>query len=292
MISVGGNFYCVPDTDPEARRGGPEPHASEIRIFEDGALIARPPGSGGQGPPPGRSRPPQGAAPRRAARCRAGRRSGRSAFYDAVGTPARGRRGPDMTETSGQYPRRAGRAEDAARAGGAGSHRAAARAGEITAIEAIDALLSEEYATRETRRIDGRSAHRQAPAGQDARELRVQLPALARPRADRGSGPARLHPSRRGRPLPRPARHRQEPSGHGARRCRRQGRPEGLSRLPGRTDRGAEPGRTRGPAGREDPLLCPRLAADRRRDRLPADHARAAPTCSSSSSTRATKRAP
>ena len=42
MVSVGGNFYSVPDT---ARRRTLEiqHHATELRIFEDGQIIARHP---------------------------------------------------------------------------------------------------------------------------------------------------------------------------------------------------------------------------------------------------------
>ncbi|MFD2740991.1 IS21-like element helper ATPase IstB [Sulfitobacter aestuarii] len=56
--------------------------------------------------------------------------------------------------TSRQNPRRAGRAEDAPCVEALDHTIQRLENGEITAIEAIDALLSEEYATRETRRID------------------------------------------------------------------------------------------------------------------------------------------
>ena len=42
MISVGGNFYSVPDTT-RRRRLEVQHHATELRIFEDGQLIARHP---------------------------------------------------------------------------------------------------------------------------------------------------------------------------------------------------------------------------------------------------------
>ncbi|WP_036796628.1 IS21 family transposase [Leisingera caerulea] len=84
MISVGGNFYSVPDT---ARRRTLEVqhHATELRIFEEGQLIARHPVLEGKArrrvdpahrkaPPP---RPPLPPAPQRLRRP--------LDFYDAVG---------------------------------------------------------------------------------------------------------------------------------------------------------------------------------------------------------------
>jgi len=55
---------------------------------------------------------------------------------------------------SGPDQRRDGWPEDAPRSRGARSYDAKTEQGEITAIEAIDSLLSEEYSTRETRRVD------------------------------------------------------------------------------------------------------------------------------------------
>lgn len=52
--------------------------------------------------------------------------------------------------------------------------------GEITAIEAIDSLLSEEYSTRDAP-DRYRVAHLQAVADQDVGKLRLQLPALIGP---------------------------------------------------------------------------------------------------------------
>ena len=48
MVSVGGNFYSVPDT-VRKRVLEIQHHAAEIRIFEDGALIARHPVLEGKG---------------------------------------------------------------------------------------------------------------------------------------------------------------------------------------------------------------------------------------------------
>ena len=75
--------------------------------------------------------------------------------------------------------------------------------GEIGALEAIDALLSEEYATRETRRI-GVSLKTAKLTPPKTLELRLHLPAFARPGPHHGARPARLHRSRRGRAFSRP----------------------------------------------------------------------------------------
>jgi Mu transposase-like protein len=48
MISVGGNLYSVPDT-ARKRLLEVQHHATEIRIFEDGTLIARHPVLEGKG---------------------------------------------------------------------------------------------------------------------------------------------------------------------------------------------------------------------------------------------------
>ena len=72
-------------------------------------------------------------------------------------------------------------------------------------------------AAREPPRQDG-AADGAAVDHQDARRLRLLLPALARPEPHHGARRAGVHRPRRGRPLHRPARHRQEPSGQRARR--------------------------------------------------------------------------
>src|SRR6056297_2240238 len=145
--------------------------------------------------------------------------------------------------------------------------------GEISVLEAIDGLPAEEHATREGRR--GGVALKTAPhAAEDAGELRLLLPALARPQPDHGARPARLRRPRRGRPLPRPARNRQVASRLGPRRRGGEGRPQRLSLHARRARRGARARRARGPADREDPLPRPAQPAHRRRDRLPPDHAR------------------
>ena len=76
---------------------------------------------------------------------------------------------------------------------------------------------------------------------QDARRLRLRLPALARPQPHPGARPARLRRPPRGRPPARPARHRQDAPGHRARRRGGQGRPQRLLRHPGRPRRRRSP---------------------------------------------------
>ena len=107
-----------------------------------------------------------------------------------------------------------GRPQDAARPRDPRRHACAgSSAARSTALEAIDALLAEELTLRENRRIktaldDGAALHHQ-----DARRLRLLLPALARQEPHHGARRARVHRPRRGRAPPRPARHRQEPPG-------------------------------------------------------------------------------
>jgi hypothetical protein len=84
MLSIGGNFYSVPDT---ARRRTLEVqhHATELRIFEEGHLIARHPVLEGKArrrvDPAHRKAPPQRPAPRPTSQ---GLRRPLD-FYDAVG---------------------------------------------------------------------------------------------------------------------------------------------------------------------------------------------------------------
>lgn len=84
MISVGGNYYSVPDT-ARHRTLEVQHHATELRIFEEGQLIARHPVLEGKArrrvdpahrkaPPP---RPPLPPSPQRLRRP--------LDFYDAVG---------------------------------------------------------------------------------------------------------------------------------------------------------------------------------------------------------------
>ena len=95
--------------------------------------------------------------------------------------------------------------------------------GEIGALEAIDALLAEELDIRGEPPRRRRPQDRQAEPAEDARELRLLLPAVPRPGPRPDARPARLRRPRRGGPSARPARHRQEPSRRRARHRRRQG---------------------------------------------------------------------
>ena len=113
--------------------------------------------------------------------------------------------------------------------------------GEVSALEAIDILLSEELTLRENSRIKtalrmGRLATIKTLAG-----FRLLLPAVARSRPHPDARPARVRRTARGRPLPRAARHRQEPSRHRTRRRGRQSGPQRLLLHPGRSDRRHSP---------------------------------------------------
>ena len=79
--------------------------------------------------------------------------------------------------------------------------------GEITAIEAIDALLTEELTLRENRLVKWRSRW-PSLGDQDPRRLRLRLPALARQEPRHGARRFAVHRSRRGRPPDRSARAR------------------------------------------------------------------------------------
>ena len=94
------------------------------------------------------------------------------------------------------------------------------------------------------------------------------------------------------RPPARAARHRQEPPRDRARGRGGQGRPQRLLRHACRPRRRARQGRARGPAARQDPLLLPRRAPDRRSRSATCRSSRTAATCSSSWSTRATSALP
>ena len=84
MVSVGGNLYSVPDT-ARKRVVEVQNHPSEVRIFEDGTLIARHPRARRQEPAPHRSGASQGAAGAAARALPATGRRRPLAFYDAVG---------------------------------------------------------------------------------------------------------------------------------------------------------------------------------------------------------------
>ena len=210
MVSVGGNLYSVPDT-ARKRVLDVQNHPSEVRIFEDGALIAAHPVLEGKNqrrvdpahrkaPPPAEPRagPPPTRRRRQAAQLLRRRRR--------AGWPAKAPRDdPDARP----HPRQPRRPAHALRAGGARTHHAPARA-------------RRDRRARGHRRAPGRRArhprdppHRrlaedgQADAAEDAGELRLHLPALPRPQPHHGAGPARLRRPRRGRPFPRAAWHRQ-----------------------------------------------------------------------------------
>jgi DNA replication protein DnaC len=164
MVSVGGNLYSVPDT-ARKRILDVQNHPSEVRIFEgEGcppSVRGRPEradrgasGAGGQEPAPRRSCASQGAASGSGGPAGVGRRGGQAAQLLRRGGPSAGRRGGRaMTGTL-----------DRIRASLVGLRMPCAlealnhtmrqlERGEIGALDAIDVLLSQEYATRETRRI-------------------------------------------------------------------------------------------------------------------------------------------
>ena len=111
---------------------------------------------------------------------------------------------------------------------------------EISALEAIDILLSEELTLRENSRIKtalrmGRLATIKTIAGFD---FSFQ-PSLDRDRIM--TLPSRVRRPPRGRALPRTTRHRQKSSGHSARRRGGEGGPERLLLHPGRSARPTRP---------------------------------------------------
>ena len=152
MVSVAGNLYSVPDAT-RRRVVEVQNHPGQVRIFEDGALIAAHPVLEGRKPAPARSEPPHRAARRaRTARPAAGpatpagllrrRRpaSGRlrstavSGLLDRIHANLVGLNMPRALETLADIVQRLER-------------------GEIGALEAIDALLAEELDIRENRRV-------------------------------------------------------------------------------------------------------------------------------------------
>lgn len=128
--------------------------------------------------------------------------------------------------------------------------------GEISAIEAIDALLAEELNLREGRRIGValRTARLMPIKTLESFDFSFQ-PSLDRNRREPSrrhrfkpdgerAGPARVHQTGRGAALPWPARHREKPSRHGHRRGCGGGRAQRLPVQPRRADRSADQGRT------------------------------------------------
>ena len=223
MVSVGGNLYSVPDTTRK-RLLDVQSHPQEIRIFENGALDRRSSRrskartSAASIPPTARHRRPQRWRPHRSASASA--RSASTMPWHA-GWPARG---PRRERDPGPHPHQPGRLAHAQRPRGPRPYGAPDRARRA-------------HRTRGDRRPPRRGAchpreppHRRRPQdfpphpAEDARGLRLLLPALPRPRPHPGARPARLRRQRRGRALPGPARHRQEPSRHRPGRRRGQGR--------------------------------------------------------------------
>jgi hypothetical protein len=159
MVAVGGNQYSVPDTT-RRRLVEVQNHPAEVRIFEDRSTDRQPSGSGGQEPArvdPSHRKPvpvaPGGRHPsRRPVDAPVARRP--LAFYEAVG-----RRLANAPEDRRMIP-----VTERIRQSLVSLHMARAletldqtlsrlERGEISAIEAIDALLAEELNLREGRRI-------------------------------------------------------------------------------------------------------------------------------------------
>ena len=146
--------------------------------------------------------------------------------------------------------------------------------GEIGAVEAIDALLTEELTTRENRRVRmavqmARLSAIKTLAGFDF----AFQPSLDRNRilalaglqfVDRAEALHLIGPPGTGKTS----------SQSGSRRRGGQSRPQRLLQLARRHRRNARQGRTRRRPSRQDPLLLPLRAAHRRRDRLPPRHGR------------------
>jgi len=135
--------------------------------------------------------------------------------------------------------------------------------GEIGAVEAIDALLTEELTTRENRRVRmavqmARLSAIKTLAGFDF----AFQPSLDRNRILALAG-LQFHRSRRSAPSHRPARNRQDPSQSRPRRRGGQSRPQRLLQFARRHRRLARQGRTRWRSSREDPLLLSLRAAHR-----------------------------
>jgi hypothetical protein len=164
--------------------------------------------------------------------------------------------------------------------------------GEVSALEAIEALLGQEYTTRESRRIK--------MALQTARLTTVKSlsgydfsfqPGLDRHRV---MALAELDFIERKQcvHLPGPSGHRQVPSGHRPGLRSGQGRQERLLRHPGRTGRFHAQGRTRGQAARAREVPSAATACSSSMRSAICLWARAAAICSSNWSTPATSAAP
>ena len=167
MVSVGGNLYSVPDT---TRRRVFDVHvlADAIRIFEDGALVASHAPLEGRGekrldpahrkPVPPRRRRPSEASPRSSRAPAIASLVARSTSMtpSAAVSPAREARDePPMPPSASSSASRRNlvglkmpRALEILDVTLRGIER-----GEITALEAIDALLTEELTLRENRRV-------------------------------------------------------------------------------------------------------------------------------------------
>ena len=146
--------------------------------------------------------------------------------------------------------------------------------GEIGAVEAIDALLTEELTMRENRRVKmavqmAKLSAIKTLAGFDF----AFQPSLDRNRILALAG-LQFIDRAEARPSDRAARNRQDPSQPGPRRRGGQSRPQRLLQFARRHRRLARQGRTRRRSSRQDPLLLPLRAAHRRRDRLPPRHPR------------------
>ena len=136
--------------------------------------------------------------------------------------------------------------------------------GELSPLEAIEGLLAEEFSIRENRRVKtalvmARLSTIKTLAGFDF----TFQPSLDRNRVlalaqlDFVDRHEVVH-------LLGPPGHRQEPPCDRPRGRGGQGRAQRLLRHPRRPRRRTRPGRARGPAARQDPLLLPRRPPDRR----------------------------
>jgi DNA replication protein DnaC len=141
-------------TPPGSASSRSQNHPREVRIFEDGRLIASHPLLEGRNPrrtdPAHRKPVParRGRPSRRARASDAGRSPSTTPWDDAwrAGVPHRDR-------TARAHPHQPGRAAHAPRPRGARPHAPPPRARRASALEAIDGLLAEEHANRESRRI-------------------------------------------------------------------------------------------------------------------------------------------
>ena len=180
-------------------------------IFEDGALVAAHPSLEGRDQSrvdPAHRKMPRIAGiddgQRRAvSSVRTGDRSHDAPldFYDAVGRRLACQGGAAMSATlrsflpSSTASANSGRLEDAESSGGPGPTVRRLERGEITAMEAIDTLFAEELTLRENRRMKMALMMARALHHQDARRLRLLVPAFARSQPHHGTRPAGVHRS-------------------------------------------------------------------------------------------------